>query len=82
MYSAKSLPCSLANPLDGVTQDFYWRDYIRGDIPYDAIEGAPGRYIGQVNYNGNHVATIFSHNKIAAIEWVVRINFTTDIKVS
>lgn len=62
-------------------QDFVWRDYIPGDIPCDAIPGAPGRYIGQVNYEGNMVATIFQYNNIAVTEMGGRVNITHNIKV-
>lgn len=63
-------------------QDFVWRDYIPGDIPCDAIAGAPGRYIGQVNYQGNMVATIYQYNNVAVTEMGGRVNITHNIKVN
>ncbi|GJQ71933.1 hypothetical protein Trydic_g3042 [Trypoxylus dichotomus] len=36
-----------------VIQDYYWRDYNRNQIPNDALEGAEGKYIGQVNIQRN-----------------------------
>ncbi|KRT84516.1 hypothetical protein AMK59_2864, partial [Oryctes borbonicus] len=43
-------------------QNFYWRDFIPGTIPYDALHVQNSRYIGQVQINRNNVpGTIIPH---------------------
>ncbi|KRT84356.1 hypothetical protein AMK59_1752 [Oryctes borbonicus] len=66
--SALLLTSALHLEAEALTQDFYWRDYIPGDMPCDAIEAAPGRYIGQAYENGYMVATIYPHIGVAVIE--------------
>ncbi|GJQ81694.1 hypothetical protein Trydic_g12728, partial [Trypoxylus dichotomus] len=72
--SALILVTALNADVEAVVQDFFWRDYIHGDIPCDAIEAAPGRYIGQFNHNGNTVATIYPHSDIRGIGKNVKIS--------
>ncbi|KRT84355.1 hypothetical protein AMK59_2771 [Oryctes borbonicus] len=64
-----------------VAQDFYWRDYYYGSIPCDAVEGALGRYIGQVNRYGDIVATIYPHNGTAITDIFGKQSFTSYIKI-
>ncbi|GJQ73004.1 hypothetical protein Trydic_g1641 [Trypoxylus dichotomus] len=64
-----------------LTQDFYWRDYYFEDIPCDAIEAAPGRYIGQVYFQGDTIATIRPYNGTAVAEIYGRQNFTANTKI-
>ncbi|GJQ72993.1 hypothetical protein Trydic_g1630 [Trypoxylus dichotomus] len=43
-------------------QNFYWRDFIPGTIPYDALLVQNSRYIGQVQINRHNVpGTIIPH---------------------
>ncbi|KAI4459974.1 hypothetical protein MML48_6g00016631 [Holotrichia oblita] len=65
------------------TQDYYWRDYAPGDIPYDAVEVAnDGKYIGQVYVNGGVVpATIYSHLGNAHAELLGRQIINENIKI-
>ncbi|GJQ77208.1 hypothetical protein Trydic_g12479, partial [Trypoxylus dichotomus] len=66
--------------VEASTQDFYWRDYYYGDMPCDAIEAAPGKYIGQVYFYGDIVGTIYPYNGTAVAEIYGKQNFTTNIK--
>ncbi|KRT84515.1 hypothetical protein AMK59_1901, partial [Oryctes borbonicus] len=67
--------------VEAVSQDFFWRDYIQGDIPCDAIEGAPGRYIGQAFYKGNLVGTIYPYSDAAVIEMSGKVDIRTNVKI-
>lgn len=50
-------------------QDFYWRDYIPGDLPIDALEAAKGRYISQVHETGFAPSTIYPYSQIVIVEY-------------
>ncbi|KAK9752081.1 hypothetical protein QE152_g4475 [Popillia japonica] len=66
------------------TPNYYWRDYFPGEIPYDAVEGCAGRYIGQVHHiHGDLVATIYpqSETAVAEIEDTGRIIYTKNIRI-
>ncbi|KAI4459972.1 hypothetical protein MML48_6g00020161 [Holotrichia oblita] len=69
--------------IEPFTQDYYWRDYAPGDIPYDAVEVAnDGKYIGQVYVNGGVVpATIYSHLGNAHAELLGRQIINENIKI-
>ncbi|KAI4459976.1 hypothetical protein MML48_6g00013072 [Holotrichia oblita] len=69
--------------IEPFTQDYYWRDYAPGDIPYDAVEVAnDGKYIGQVYVNGGVVpATIYSHLGNAHAELHGRQIINENIKI-
>lgn len=69
------------NESDPLTQDVYWREYLPGDIPYDAVEAAPGRYIGQVFHEGFLVGTIYPHSDAAVIIFNNRQNINDNVKV-
>lgn len=71
--------------IGAATPNYYWRDYFPGEIPYDAVEGCAGRYIGQVHHiHGDLVATIYpqSETAVAEIEDTGRIIYTKNIRVS
>ncbi|GJQ73002.1 hypothetical protein Trydic_g1639 [Trypoxylus dichotomus] len=67
--------------VEAVVQDFFWRDYVHGDIPCDAIEASSGRYIGQAYHNGNMVATIYPHSDAAIIEMGGKKGITDNVKI-
>ncbi|KAK9717788.1 Protein of unknown function (DUF3421) [Popillia japonica] len=52
-----------------ISPDIFWRDYVQSDIPCDAIEAAPGRYIGQAYHNGFMVATLYSYSNVATFDF-------------
>ncbi|GJQ73000.1 hypothetical protein Trydic_g1637 [Trypoxylus dichotomus] len=79
--SALILVTALNADVEAVVQDFFWRDYIHGDIPCDAIEAAPGRYIGQAYYNGHTVATIYPHSDAAIIEMRGKRGIKDNVKI-
>ncbi|GJQ72999.1 hypothetical protein Trydic_g1636 [Trypoxylus dichotomus] len=62
-------------------EDFFWRDYVHGDIPCDTIEAATGRYIGQACYNGNLVDTIYPHSDAAIIEMRGKMGIRNNVKI-
>ncbi|GJQ73012.1 hypothetical protein Trydic_g1648 [Trypoxylus dichotomus] len=64
-------------------QDFYWRDYTHGDIPYDAIEGGVGKYIGQAYIQGHGIvpAAIYPHRNSAIAIFNTRQNIKEHIKI-
>lgn len=66
-----------------VVQDFYWRNYVHGDVPYDAVEAAPGLYIGQVNFKDYLLPTaIYPYRKVAITTDVKREYVKDNIKAS
>ncbi|KAI4459815.1 hypothetical protein MML48_6g00003759 [Holotrichia oblita] len=69
--------------IEPFTQDYYWRDYAPGDIPYDAVEVAnDGKYIGQVYVDGGVVpASIYSHLGHALTELHGRQIIKENIKI-
>ncbi|KAK9752080.1 hypothetical protein QE152_g4475 [Popillia japonica] len=78
IYFASSFAAGAATP------NYYWRDYFPGEIPYDAVEGCAGRYIGQVHHiHGDLVATIYpqSETAVAEIEDTGRIIYTKNIRI-
>ncbi|GJQ81767.1 hypothetical protein Trydic_g17526, partial [Trypoxylus dichotomus] len=79
--SALILVTALNADVEAVVQDFFWRDYIHGDIPCDAIEAAPGRYIGQAYYSGHTVATIYPHSDAAIIEMGGKRGIRNNVKI-
>ncbi|KAK9717798.1 Protein of unknown function (DUF3421) [Popillia japonica] len=63
-------------------QDVYWREYIPNQIPYDAFEALPGRYIGQFVYKDNLlVGTIYPHSNTVVSEHYGQKNAKTNIKI-
>ncbi|GJQ72997.1 hypothetical protein Trydic_g1634 [Trypoxylus dichotomus] len=79
--SALVLAAALNADVEAVTQDFFWRDYVHGDIPCDAIEAATGRYIGQAYHNGNMVATIYPYSDAAIIEMGGKKGIGNNVKI-
>lgn len=72
----------LTSTNDALTQDFYWRDYAPGDIPYDAFRCDEGKYIGQVLHaNQNLPATIYPHSNIAVAELYGKQEIKENIKI-
>lgn len=67
--------------VDLQTPDVYWRDYVPGEIPYDAIEGAPRRYIGQILTDGFIVAQIYPDTDTAVFVYYKRKTTKSNIKV-
>ncbi|GJQ72998.1 hypothetical protein Trydic_g1635 [Trypoxylus dichotomus] len=80
-YFLKYNTSSKPDFLEAVVQDFFWRDYVHGDIPCDAIEASTGRYIGQAYHNGNMVATIYPHSDAAIIEMWGKKSIRNNVKI-
>ncbi|KRT82279.1 hypothetical protein AMK59_3576, partial [Oryctes borbonicus] len=63
-------------------QNFYWRDYLHGEVPFDALEAAPGVYIGQFGFdNGPFVVSIYPHRNSAIAMHFLYTKVTENIKI-
>ncbi|KAK9717792.1 Protein of unknown function (DUF3421) [Popillia japonica] len=68
--------------VDCYIQDAYWREYIPNQIPYDAFEALPGRYIGQFLHQDNLlVGTIYPHSNTVVGEHYGQKNAKNNIKI-
>lgn len=52
--------------------DVYWREYIDGVIPQDAIAAEPGVYIGQMPVNGILPGTLYPSRKVVVSEYFAK----------
>lgn len=70
--------------LGSLTQNYYWRDYSFGQVPYDAFEVADdGKYIGQVYVDGGLIpATIYPYLGLAIGELHGKLVIKEHVKVS
>ncbi|GJQ73019.1 hypothetical protein Trydic_g1654 [Trypoxylus dichotomus] len=66
-----------------VLKNYYWRDYVFGDIPYDAIEIADdGKYIGQAYVDGGLLpVTIYPHHDFAIGELFGKVVINDNIQI-
>ncbi|GJQ72154.1 hypothetical protein Trydic_g3248 [Trypoxylus dichotomus] len=62
--------------------DVYWREYIDGHIPEDAVFVETGIYVGQLPMNGILPATIYSSQRKAVSEcFTKRVEATEGVKI-
>ncbi|KAK9694130.1 Protein of unknown function (DUF3421) [Popillia japonica] len=62
--------------------NLHWRDYNHGDVPHDALEAAPGLYIGQAhNPDGLFPVAIYPYKNIAVAVYGWQRNITEHLKI-
>ncbi|GJQ73014.1 hypothetical protein Trydic_g1650 [Trypoxylus dichotomus] len=75
--------CICIHSSGAVLKNYYWRDYVFGDIPYDAIEIAnDGKYIGQAYVDGGLLpVTIYPYNGFAIGELFGKVIVKDNIQI-
>ncbi|KAK9754519.1 Protein of unknown function (DUF3421) [Popillia japonica] len=65
-----------------LTSNFYWRDYNHGHAPLDALEAAPGLYIGQAHFSeGLFPVAIYPYRNSAVAVYGQRLNVKNHLKI-